>query len=223
MIVRGIEHLPERIKKHIIDTTKRDYVPPDDRIWVTEVLYCLRKAWFRRKMPKPIDIHSAWHLYRGIIFHNIWEGLYADENKKIEIPIYNTGAVLVAKYDFIEGDTIYDLKWVADGYENYLKQGPNKSHKEQVQIYLHAKGMKRGGLIYLMSKNVKIFEFELDEDFSIYKYIDRALLLWDALKTNEPPPKTPNRKECAYCEYKDECIRVENEIRHNQSEDGRNA
>lgn len=214
MLVRGIERLPKRIKEHIIDTVKKDYVPPDDRIWVTEILYCLRKAWFRRKMPKPIDIHSAWHLYRGIIFHNIWEGLYDDKEKKIEIPIYNTGAVLVAKYDFIEGDTIYDLKWVADDYEKFLVQrGASKPHKEQVQIYLHAKGMKKGGLIYLMSKSVKVFEFELEEDFNINEFLRRALLLWDALKTNTPAPKTFNPHECIYCEYKDECIKVENNDR----------
>ena len=74
-MIRGIEKLPERIKQHILDTVRQEFTPPDDRIWVTEILYCLRKAWFRRKMPKPIDLHSAWHLYRGIVFHNIWEGL----------------------------------------------------------------------------------------------------------------------------------------------------
>ena len=211
-MIKGIEKLPERIKQHILDTVRREFTPPDDRIWVTEVLYCLRKAWFRRKMSKPIDLHSAWHLYRGIIFHNIWEGLYEDTEKKIEIPIWDTGAVLVAKYDFIDNDTIYDLKWVADSYEKFLvERGASKAHKDQVQIYLHAKGMKKGALIYLMSKSVKIFEFELEDDFDINEFLKRALVLWDALRENNPPPRTPNEYECQYCEYKDECIKIEKE------------
>ena len=209
-MIRGIEKLPERIKQHILDTVRREFTPPDDRIWVTEILYCLRKAWFRRKMPKPIDLHSAWHLYRGIVFHDIWEGLYDDEDKKIEIPIWDTGAVLVAKYDFIEGDTIYDLKWVADAYEKFLaERGASEAHKKQVQIYLYAKKMKKGALIYLMSKGIKIFEFELEDDFDINEFLKRALILWDALRENNPPPKTPGEYECRYCEYKDECIRVD--------------
>ena len=66
-------------------------------------------------------------------------------------------------------------------------------------------------MIYLMSKSVKIFEFELEDDFDINEFLKRALVLWDALRENNPPPRTPNEYECQYCEYKDECIKIEKE------------
>lgn len=210
-MIKGIENLPERIKKHIIDTVKLENRPDENRIWVTEVLYCLRKAYFRRKIPKEITVDKAWHVYRGIVMHEKWESLYDDKDKKIEIPIYKTGACLVGKYDFIDDGILYDLKWVVDAYERFLVgKGACESHVNQIKLYMYYKGLKRGRLIYLMSRVIKVVDVELDENYKPDEFIIRALILWDALKENRPPPKSPYKYECKYCEYKDECIKVDN-------------
>ena len=64
-----IELLPEKIKQHILNTVNNQFKKDPDRISVTEILYCLRKAYLRRINPKPIPLNQAWRIYIGTIIH----------------------------------------------------------------------------------------------------------------------------------------------------------
>ena len=214
--IKGIDALPDKIKKHILGETSSNYNPPNNRIWVTNIICCLRKAWFRRKFPKRRELQKSWHLYRGNVFHDKWEGLYQDDDKKIDIPLWNSGAILVAKYDFFDEGCIWEMKWVTDAYKDMLdKKGASKEHEKQLQIYLHTWNIEMGKLIYLMSKEVVIVDVPYDDEFDLNELLQRALILFQALEDNTPPPTSTKMAgyECGYCEYKDECIKWKNEGR----------
>lgn len=207
-----LDELPDRIKQHVLDFVNKQYPKDDNRIWVTDILYCLRKAYYRRKNPKPIPLDQAWRMYIGTLIHNDIEGAYNDPDKKFEVPIYNTGAVLVGKYDVLDDDTIYELKVVDSNYKYFLdKKGPSEEYKNQLRIYMHVKGKQQGKLAYLMHKDAIMVPITL-EGFSMDEMLTRAAVLWDALKTNTLPPKTEEAWQCKMCEYREECMKEKNEV-----------
>ena len=200
-----INQLPDRIKQHILGQVNRMYKRNEDRIWVTDILYCLRKAYFRFRDPKPISLEDAWRIWLGTVIHKELEGLYPGQERKWELGIYNTGAVLVGKYDFMDNNMIYEIKAVGDNYVHYLKKsGPSEEYILQLQLYMYNKGIEDGALLYVMHDGPLMEHVSL-KDFDIHSMLRRALLLVDALRTNTPPKKTDRTFQCKKCEYKDEC------------------
>jgi len=141
----GLEHLPTPIKQFMLNTLENRLTLP--RVYhVTEILYCLKKAYYRRTYPKTseIDTRGIWNIYRGNTFDALWSPLfkinqrtYLIENKGFDKkPIYITG-----KLDFIWIDEtnqekiLYDLKMPSTTY--YRKEeGAGKFYTAQVQTYL---------------------------------------------------------------------------------------
>lgn len=202
------DRLPEPLKEHILESVNKRYPRDPNRIWVTDILYCLRKAWYRHRNPKDIPLEQAWKMHHGNLIHHDFESAYGDQ-EKWELPIYDTGAVLVGKTDSADGTLIVEYKTASDKNDYYLKkEGAKGIHVEQLQLYLHATDRDRGQVIYCMHDHPRVFDVDL-EDFDINEYLQRALLLWDGLQEGTPPPKTDSSWECDYCEYEEECQEVD--------------
>ena len=141
----GFEHLPapiiQHLKKHISTRlTKPHYYH------ISELIYCLMKAWYRRTYPQRINwtTRSLWNVYRGTIFDKKWTPLFGvyQKNYKVE----KGGIVISGTLDFIyndgDGDILYDLKMPSSTFFK-KREGAGQGYRHQVQAYLalaHANG-----------------------------------------------------------------------------------
>lgn len=216
--------VPARIKQEVIDYVTSNYPRSDNRIWVKEILYCLRKAYFRRVLPdKPMDFEGAWRMYLGLVLHRQFEKLYDQRSYRFEMPIEDTGAVLVGKPDIIENGKIADFKIYSDYYEDHLKkEGPNETDLQQLYLYMYHKNISKGALLYPLSKKwIAVQDITLPGDFNIEHYIRRAYILWKAVKDGVAPSKgyKTGEWECQTCEFLEECASYQEE-QINQTPEG---
>ena len=207
-----VSQLPHKIQEHIIETTSRELTHRNEQVHVTELLYCLRKAYLRRTLPEiSRDIEQRWYTYRGIVFDQLWTGLF-DRNQVRVTHRIPDGPTIVGVIDFIayENDepVIYELKTIANRYA--IKNGPKDDHIKQVKFYAYCENVLRAKLVYVSFEGVKIFDIHAtDAPVTVYWLEDRARQLYEALKKKIPPAKTDREWECRYCEVADHCAAIE--------------
>jgi len=221
-ILIGFEHLPTPIAEHL--RKSRHFRRSIPHVYhVTELIYCLRKAFGRRVgLPenglRGKDVKSSWNMYRGNTYDNRWSPLFdvsqhnvfstrkAFDGKDIHI----TGTLDFMWYDETTMEPIlYDLKMPASVY--YKKQsGAGVHYVHQVLTYLamaHAQGDfldVSKARVLMLADDVVIEEVEGRD--SILDWIwDRTILLDQAIRTNDPSIlKGPELGwECnnLYCEH----------------------
>ena len=141
----GIQHLPTPIKNHLRNRMgKRVFI--QNVYHVTEILYCLRKAYWKRMGGKnEFDLSGLWNIYRGNTFDDAFSSLF--EHNQITLksekvhPELEDLLTLTGTFDFIWVDesnldkVLYDLKMPKNIF--YKKQyGAGDFYKAQVQTYL---------------------------------------------------------------------------------------
>lgn len=206
---KRVEDLPEEIKDHIIQATDQsDYKHRDEELHVTELLYCLRKAYYRRMAEKEGEaspekqLAQRWYLYRGIIFDEAWTSLFVRNQVRVTHRVPN-GPTIVGKIDFIENDTVWDLKTISNEYA--IKEGPKPAHVKQVLFYAWVQNFSKAGLIYLHLGGVHLFELDTTPAEEVVRELeDKARKLYFALKSGDPPERV-DTWECRYCEFKTIC------------------
>lgn len=221
----GYEHIPAPIKEHMLRTFE-NRIDVKDVYHVTEILYCLRKAYLARVHPNDINMHpsSIWHIYRGSTFDAAWSPLF-DINQRT-YKVERDGKTLIGKLDFVWYDekkfekVLYDLKMPKNVYYR-KKEGAGKFYSEQVQTYL-AMAHENGELldvhrcrVMFLADDLVIAEVPMKDEILDYAF-DRILKLSDAVETKDPsklegPEETWEcsvpycvapawfRKECAKC------------------------
>jgi len=193
-VLIGIEHLPAPIKTHMRRTFQSR--PAIKHVYhVTELLYCLRKAYYRRMASEnSIDDMGTWNIYRGNTFDNRWSPLF-DKNQ-ITLKSERKNITITGTLDFVWYDeknmekVLYDLKMPKNVY--YRKSGgAGKFYTAQVQVYL-AMAHENGELmdvhrcrVMMVADDLVIDEVpQKDEILDILW--DRAYLLDEALETKNP-------------------------------------
>ena len=80
-ILIGFEHMPTPIAEHLQKSRHfRRNIP--NVYHVTEIIYCLRKAFARRVgipqhgLREGKDVRGSWNLYRGNTYDNRWSPLF---------------------------------------------------------------------------------------------------------------------------------------------------
>lgn len=216
-ILVGFDYLPTPIKQHMIQ--KLQDRPPLKRIYhVTEVLYCLRKAYYRRVLPRVtenIDPEGIWNIYRGSTFDSLWSPIFPINQKTLVVE--REGITVTGTLDFVWIDEVtlekclYDLKMPKNIFYK-KREGAGKFYKEQVQTYL-AMAHYNNELLDVKKARIlmvadDVVAEEVPENDKILDYVmDRAILLDKAISTLNPKIlKGPEEEwECRepYCEADD--------------------
>ena len=218
----SIEDLPARIQRQIELDTERDKIYEDNRISVTDCLGCLRKAWYRRKQPKPLTMQQRWWFYRGNVFDGLWTPLFPRNQvaltHRIRDPKYPP-IVISGRLDFIDDDgAVADLK-TTDNLYWISKEGAKEDNRKQVMFYCWCQAKTHGRLYYISLKDALKVEVDFTEDEALALVEEMeasAKELYTALVLNEPPKRdakhTASYWECgvskdgvSYCEYREDC------------------
>lgn len=202
-ILIGIEHLPTPIITHMRRTLNNR--PMIEHVYhITELIYCLRKAYYRRlskideyEIPE-IDKKGLWNIYRGNTYDNLWSPLFKTNQRTYVISREreNRKIFITGTLDFVWVDeqdlekVLYDLKMPSTIFYR-KKEGAGMFYTHQVQGYLgmaHEKGeltdVHRCRVMMLADDLVIA---EVKENDKILDYItDRAWLLDDAVITKNP-------------------------------------
>lgn len=208
-----IESLPEAIKEHIITTTTRDYPARDNAVYVTELTYCIRKAYYRRMAERAGEredkgLRQRWYLYRGIVFDEAWTNLFPRHQVRVTHRVKD-GPTIIGKIDFIDDDgTLYELKTVSNDYA--VRNGPKMAHVKQALFYAWIEQAPKVRLVYVHLGGIRIFDLAPRLAWKIVQeFEEKAMALWNALQTNTPPQPDNEAWECKYCEFKHLCTRRE--------------
>ena len=107
-------------------------------VHVSDVLGCLRKAYWEKKEPEAKYVHEMLILWIGISVHkSLEEAMQGEEGWRTEVPVANQG--IVGRIDAItpNGDIIdfKTIRWMRP------KNLPYGYHREQVQIYQNIEGL----------------------------------------------------------------------------------
>jgi len=148
-------------------------------------------------------LDKKWYLYRGLIFDELWTGLFPRNQVRITHRIPE-GPTIVGRIDFIHDGVLYELKTISNGYA--IKDGPKEQHVKQALFYAWVENVERVRLIYVHLGGVKIYEIDTSRAYEVVKELEeRARKLWSAIKTMQPPEREESW-ECKYCEFREICL-----------------
>jgi len=144
-ILVGIDHLPAPILKYLGNhVSKRPQIK--NVYHVTEILYCLRKAYWRRNGGhSEIDSEGLLNIYRGNMFDKAWTPLFEHNQHTLKSerihPVTGELLTLTGTLDFMWLDEsnlekiLYDLKMPKNTFFK-KRYGAGKFYSGQVQTYL---------------------------------------------------------------------------------------
>lgn len=221
----SIEDLPAPIKQFIVRETERDKIFEDNRLGVTELIGCLRKAWYRRKMPLPLSIQQRWWFYRGNLLDGVWTPLFERNQVRITHRIRDYPVVISGRIDFIDEDgAVADLKTIDNLYW-IKKEGAKADHIKQVLFYAWCEARDKARLYYVSMNDAVPMEVAVSEENKlevVNELESNAKILYNALVNNIVPERddkhTQDYWECGvskdgvcYCEYREQCWKSESE------------
>ena len=203
-----LEDLPQPIKDHILrSTNNEEYHNKPNTYSLTELLYCIRKAYYRRTQPKPTELEAAFNIYRGKVFDNLWSPLFQHNQVRATHRCKNIPITISGKYDLIdETGALVDLKTAKSLY--YINE-PGHAYVQQVRFYAWLNSIQKAKIVYIDFGDAKVFDVEVGDCQPLIEELEqKAAKLYYALKDNKPPEKTVLLSEmwlCQKCEYKTEC------------------
>jgi CRISPR-associated exonuclease Cas4 len=161
-----------------------------DEITVTEVASpCLRKAYYQRvraATPTPVEflkiVGNDVHLKLQDVLRE--EGYQVEVGVSVKIGDFKLVGRVDALKDDGENPHLIEFKTVQE-----IPREPYENHILQIQVYLLMTGLEKGYLVYLARKDgrVKVFKVAKDKK-ALKKVVERAYLLYRALKEKAPPP-----------------------------------
>jgi len=182
----------------------------DDTIFVSEVTYCIRKAYLLRRDPRPFNREKLVILVWGSLAHFLvenyidYDGVLCEKSVSVDLG----GFKLKGRADIIIDDYIVELKTAYS-----LPDKPFNHHVLQLQAYLWMLDREEGFLVYIARRAGGIVSFKIERDVKYWiEIVDRARKLHEHLKKNEipPPEKSPL---CKFCEYKEYCLPLLQKVR----------
>lgn len=202
-----LEDLPQPIKDHILrSTNNEEYHNKPNTYSLTELLYCIRKAYYRRTQPKPTELEAAFNIYRGKVFDNLWSPLFQHNQIRSTYRCKNIPITISGKYDFLTTDNILtDLKTTKS---LYFVNEPSEEYKTQVRFYAWLNSIEKAQIIYIDFGNCKVFPVEVGDCTELFEALEsKAEILYNSLKNQTVPYKPITAPEwmCKKCEYKEEC------------------
>jgi CRISPR-associated exonuclease Cas4 len=205
-----LEDLPTEIKEHILRKVNSDnYQGKPNTYSVTELLYCVRKAYFKRKFPKPLTIEQAFNIYRGRVFDELWSPLFRHNQVRATYRCKTVPITISGKYDFLTTDNppvLTDLKTTKSLY--YIT-APSEEYIKQVRFYAYQNSITKAQILYVDFGDAKVFPVEVGDCTELLSEFEaKALQLYMALIYEKIPQKEIKAGAewiCTKCEYLQEC------------------
>lgn len=206
----------EAYTTNILERLKKIYSFSRKEIHVSDIVYCLRKAYYRRINGSTVTDDQVLHFVRGQSLHALLEMLYPQHEV---IVMFEGFFGTMDAYDS-EKDAVVELKTV----QNMYGEEPYEHHLQQLKYYMTMTKKNLGFLVYLIlgQKKMVTYRIELtDKDLEeIQKeIISRKNLLNLALETRNPEilPYVDDW-QCKYCEFFDICKGAKKEKQKEEEE-----
>jgi CRISPR/Cas system-associated exonuclease Cas4 (RecB family) len=194
------------------------------RYYPSEVGQCLRKSYYSFMLPKETDKDLAKIFEAGNILHEFVAKVFASEkNPDVDLVESETPFEIPIDDFIISGriDNIILLKpeqkrivvEVKSTKMLSMMEDAQESHKMQLQLYLHAKQIQHGMILYLEKNTLQSKTFYCEYDPEFYRQIiHRFRKLHNHLQTTSlPEPESRMKAEktwmCRNCEYREECFK----------------
>ncbi|MBS3144334.1 Dna2/Cas4 domain-containing protein [Candidatus Woesearchaeota archaeon] len=194
------------------------------RYYPSEVGQCMRKTWYTFRNPKPVDKELKKVFEAGNRLHEFVADVFkSDKVEEVELVEKEVPFELVFD-DFTISGRIDDLIRVKIGSREALvevkstkdlryMEEASESHIMQLQLYLHARKVKEGILLYLEKNTLKSKTFHVVYDENVFnQVIERFRLLHKKLIDGKLPlPESrldqDKRWMCRSCQYAEDCFR----------------
>jgi len=183
-----------------------------NRISVTELVGCLRAAYYRRIKPLKFRGPQVVRLFIGRAVHYALEKLineylsssHGEVKRELELNIEGNKVYVVGKADLIhlgEEEVVIEVKVTGQ-----VPEEPYPEHKKQLQYYLALFNISKGVLLYI-DRNGRLRTFTVSRDPRLLaEVVERARQLYIALKHNKLP-KPERSNTCYFCPYKWQCYK----------------
>lgn len=162
-------------------------------IWVSELVQCKQKAELSKQF-YILDIIEPRFVLGDLVHVGMQEflGIYYNAETEVEFEKDLENYTISGRVDAIIGDTVIEIKYCSDLYENQ----PYEHHVQQLKLYLWLTEKEKGKLIYISPK--RIVEFDVEGKPSD----DEVLMLIDTWKS-------PRYEwECSYCPFAKICSKA---------------
>lgn len=211
----ALDNLPKPIRDSILNEVNNDndYEAMPNNFSITELLYCLRKKYFQKTLPKkPVNLETAVHFHRG----NIWDRDFCSKFKRNQVRCTyrcrNIPISISGKFDFLdENNVITDLKSPADLFYVERDGKPSLTYQKQVRFYCYCNAIPQGQVMYWNGAKCLKYPVEITDQNCLELIVElesRACLLWSSINEKKPPNKDaypPESWECAKCDFTLEC------------------
>jgi len=185
---------------------------------ISLVPYCLRKQWYvynNVKMPVNEELLRIFGI--GELFHEFVEKIAKERygssvRTEVDVKIDLNGFSLVGRADLIIGDVVYELKtvkslWYRTREGNFREMDLKKEHVEQLNCYLKGLGLKKGIVVYIDKRDLKMKQHEVRFSPRLWnRTVEKVRRLHRFLLENTPP-LVKFGWECRMCEYKWLCFK----------------
>lgn len=198
-----LDDLPQPIKDEILHRVNDgDYQNKPNTYSITELLYCIRKSYYRRIKPKHSSLNAAFNMYRGQVFDQLWCRLFIHNQVRCTYRCHSIPITISGKYDFLTDDGILtDLKTVKTLF--YIK-APSPEYVIQIRFYAWLNSIEKAQILYIDFGDCKAFPVAVGDCTQLLEEVEsKAKTLYDALQNNKAPTKdlsTPTW-QCEGCEY----------------------
>ena len=190
-----------------------------DKFYITDAGKCPRAIYFKfkkypRKEPEARILRIFDHGdYTHMRIMSVLFSLGIVRAAEIKIPPQE---IISGRADAIIGfegkPYVLEIK-SSSRYKFEKLQEPDPDHLKQLQLYLHYFKIPQGIIIYedKDTQDLKEFVIEYDPEL-VEKTLKEFETLQEMIKTNTIPPipKDIELWRCQYCEYREECQKIEN-------------
>jgi len=181
---------------------------PHDRIWVTDIAQCLRRAYYMIKYPpkpeyqlrRPLIAGKTVHLWIQDLLLKYKHELGIEVEVEKEVIARIEGIMIHGFADIVLDNVLYEIKTC-----RFIPPKPYFEHIIQACFYAYILGIPKYCILYIGDNGYREYCMETD-DGTINIFRNRVKILKEALEQDKPPPreKTPY---CSYCYYRRRCNR----------------
>jgi len=195
----------------------KEHAEPTDEEWYASSSGdCPRKLYFQKRHPKEHSMDLLKTFQVGNIWHDfIQENLFKDAENETPSNITDeaTGITIRGRLDILKDGVIYELKSIknlkygtkVNGKWRGVEEGAKIEHIFQLMIYLKARGLQKGKVVYIEKHSLKIVEHEVEFNEEVYQEaIKNFVIATKGLKENKLPDECDTDK-CGICDYQEEC------------------
>ncbi len=194
------------------------------RYYPSEAGNCIRKVFYSYKNPKEVGLELLKVFEAGNILHEfIVNVLDSEKNPHIEL-LEKESPFTLEVDDIVISGRVDDIVVVKVDNKVYLVEvkstsglkythEPHEAHIMQLQLYMHAKDIHNGLIIYLEKNTLQSKSFDVAYDA---KYADKTIKRLKELHQHIKEDKLPIPEArviysknwmCKGCQYREECFR----------------